>query len=141
VLHNRINEMRRRIRRWPSQRRKISLYLSLRKTKALVGHMFARRTTRLAASDVHTLLMLYASISGRLKRPIIRRASRKSKRGNTNVQRRALCKVAKLELQPLSVLKPKGATDDNTPKSVNSCIREMKEAELAVARNWEGRLT
>ncbi|TAQ90884.1 hypothetical protein B7494_g774 [Chlorociboria aeruginascens] len=64
-----------------------------------------------------------------------------SKRGNTNVQRRAPYKVGKLELQLLFVPKPKGATDDDMPKSMNSCIREMKEAELAVARSWEGHLS
>jgi hypothetical protein len=64
-----------------------------------------------------------------------------SKRGNTNVQRRAPYKVGKLELQLLFVPKPKGATDDDMPKSMNSCIREMKEAEIASARNWEGYLS
>ncbi|RDL38119.1 putative Bud site selection protein BUD4 [Venustampulla echinocandica] len=68
-------------------------------------------------------------------------SSVKSKRGNTTVQRRAPYKVGKLELQLLFVPKPKGATDDDMPKSMNSCIREMKEAELALARNWEGHLS
>jgi hypothetical protein len=68
-------------------------------------------------------------------------SSVKSKRGNTHVQRRAPYKVAKLELQLLFVPKPKGAAEDDMPKSMNSCIREMKEAELAVARNWEGHLS
>jgi hypothetical protein len=68
-------------------------------------------------------------------------SSVKSKRGNTVVQRRAPYKVAKLELQLLFVPKPKGATDDDMPKSMNSCIREMKDAELALARNWEGHLS
>lgn len=68
-------------------------------------------------------------------------SSVKSKRGNTVLQRRAPYKVAKLELQLLFVPKPKGATDDDMPKSMNSCIREMKEAELALARNWEGHLS
>jgi hypothetical protein len=68
-------------------------------------------------------------------------SSVKSKRGNTVVQRRAPYKVAKLELQLLFVPKPKGATDGDMPKSMNSCIREMKEAELALARNWEGHLS
>jgi hypothetical protein len=68
-------------------------------------------------------------------------SSIKSKRGNTHVQRRAPYNVAKLELQLLFVPKPKGATDDDMPKSMNSCIREMKEAELAAARNWEGHLS
>ena len=68
-------------------------------------------------------------------------SSARSKRGNTHVQRRAPYRVAKLELQLLFVPKPIGATDDMMPKSMNSCIREMKEAELAVARNWEGHLS
>lgn len=68
-------------------------------------------------------------------------SSARSKRGNTHVQRRAPYKVAKLELQLLFVPKPKGATDDDMPKSLNSCIREMKEAETAVARTWEGHLS
>jgi hypothetical protein len=68
-------------------------------------------------------------------------SSVKGKRGNTVVQRRAPYKVGKLELQLLFVPKPKGATDDDIPKSMNSCIREMKEAEQARARNWEGHLS
>ncbi|EKD12882.1 uncharacterized protein L3040_007038 [Drepanopeziza brunnea f. sp. 'multigermtubi'] len=64
-----------------------------------------------------------------------------SKRGSTSVQRRAPYKVAKLELQLLFVPKPKGATDDDMPKSMNSCIREMKEAETALSRNHEGTLS
>ena len=68
-------------------------------------------------------------------------SSGRSKRGNTTMQRRAPYKVAKLELQLLFVPKPKGATDDNMPKSMNSCIRELKEAEVAVARNHEGHLS
>lgn len=69
------------------------------------------------------------------------RSSVMSKRGNTNVQRRAPYKVAKLELQLLFVPKPKGAADEDMPKSMNSCIREMKEAETALARNYEGHLS
>lgn len=68
-------------------------------------------------------------------------ASVMSKRGATQLQRRAPYKVAKLELQLLFVPKPKGASDDDMPKSLNSCIREMKEAELALARSWEGHLS
>ena len=64
-----------------------------------------------------------------------------SKRGNTHFQRRAPYKVAKLELQLLFVPKPKNATDEDMPKSLNSCIREMKEAELSLARSWEGHLS
>jgi len=68
-------------------------------------------------------------------------SSGRSKRGNTALQRRAPYKVAKLELQLLFVPKPKGATDEDMPKSMNSCIREMKEAEVAVARKYEGHLS
>ncbi|KAI6715889.1 hypothetical protein JHW43_001547 [Diplocarpon mali] len=64
-----------------------------------------------------------------------------SKRGNTNVQRRAPYKVAKLELQLLFVPRPKGSGDDDMPKSMNSCIRAMKEAETAQSRNFEGHLS
>ncbi len=65
----------------------------------------------------------------------------KSKRGTPTLQRRAPYKVAKLELQLLFVPKPKGATDEDMPKSMNSCIRDMKEAETALARSWEGTLS
>jgi len=68
-------------------------------------------------------------------------SSMKSKRGNTVVQRRAPYKVGNLELQLLFVPKPKGATDEDMPKSMNSCIREMKEAEVAVQRSHEGYLS
>jgi hypothetical protein len=65
----------------------------------------------------------------------------KSKRGNTHVRRRPPYKIDKLELQLLFVPKPKGAIDKDMPMSINSCIREMKEAEQALARSWEGHLS
>jgi Cell division protein anillin/PH domain len=68
-------------------------------------------------------------------------SSVKSKRGNTHVQRRAPYKVGKLELQLLFVPKPKGAKDEDMPKSMNSCVREMKEVEASLARSWEGHLS
>jgi hypothetical protein len=68
-------------------------------------------------------------------------SARSSKRSTTQVQRRAPYKVAKLELQLLFVPKPKGAKDEDMPKSLNSCIRELKEAETAAARAWEGHLS
>ncbi|RDW65438.1 putative bud site selection protein BUD4 [Coleophoma crateriformis] len=69
-------------------------------------------------------------------------SSVKSKRGNTQpVQKRAPYKVAKLQLQLLFVPKPKGATDDDMPKSMNACIREMKEAEQTVSQQFEGHLS
>ncbi|KAK4106511.1 DUF1709-domain-containing protein [Parathielavia hyrcaniae] len=77
-------------------------------------------------------------------------SSVKSKRSNAGgaggagaggVIRRAPYKVGKLELQLLFVPRPKGATDDDMPKSMNSCIREMKAAEERLARCWEGHLS
>jgi hypothetical protein len=68
-------------------------------------------------------------------------SSVKSKRGNTGVVRRAPYKIGKLELQLLFVPRPKGAADDDMPKSMNSCIREMKAAEERLARQWEGALS
>jgi hypothetical protein len=68
-------------------------------------------------------------------------SSVKSKRGNTAVVRRAPYKVGKLELQLLFVPRPKGAGEDDMPKSMNSCIREMKAAEDRLSRNWEGHLS
>lgn len=64
-----------------------------------------------------------------------------SKRSSTITRRRAPYKVAKLELQLLFVPKPRSATDEDMPKSMNSCIREMKEAEKALAHQWEGYLS
>ncbi|KAI9884712.1 MAG: Bud site selection protein bud4 [Watsoniomyces obsoletus] len=66
-------------------------------------------------------------------------SSVKSKRGD--VQRRPPYRIGKLELQLLFVPKPKGATDDDMPKSLNACIRELKEAEVNASRQWEGHLS
>ncbi|KAF7929071.1 hypothetical protein BELL_0146g00060 [Botrytis elliptica] len=57
------------------------------------------------------------------------------------VRKRAPYTIGKLQLQLLFVPKPKGAGDDDMPKSMNACIREMKEAELEVARQFEGHLS
>ncbi|KAL9484886.1 hypothetical protein ACSS6W_003675 [Trichoderma asperelloides] len=66
----------------------------------------------------------------------------KSKRGNASgILRRAPYKIGKLELQLLFVPRPNGVTDDDMPKSMNSCIRELKAAEERLARNWEGVLS
>ncbi|KAL3484294.1 hypothetical protein BJX62DRAFT_218922 [Aspergillus germanicus] len=56
-------------------------------------------------------------------------------------QRRPPYKIGKLELQLLFVPKPKGAKDDDMPKSMNACIREMREAESASTRSYEGYLS
>jgi hypothetical protein len=63
----------------------------------------------------------------------------KSKRGG-NV-RRPPYQVAKLQLQLLYIPKPKGATEDDMPKSMNACVRELKEAEEAEKREYEGFLS
>ncbi|KAH7328432.1 hypothetical protein B0I35DRAFT_403799 [Stachybotrys elegans] len=68
-------------------------------------------------------------------------SSVKSKRGNTAVVRRAPYKIGKLELQLLFVPRPKNSTDEDMPKSMNSCIRELKASEERLARNWEGHLS
>ncbi|KAL2024382.1 hypothetical protein VTK56DRAFT_8193 [Thermocarpiscus australiensis] len=70
-------------------------------------------------------------------------SSVKSKRGNApgGVVRRAPYKIGKLELQLLFVPRPKGVTDEDMPKSMNSCIREMKAAEERLSRCWEGHLS
>ncbi|KAL4917228.1 hypothetical protein BDW62DRAFT_184410 [Aspergillus aurantiobrunneus] len=56
-------------------------------------------------------------------------------------QRRPPYKIGKLELQLLFVPKPKGTKDNDMPKSMNACIREMREAETASTRSWEGFLS
>lgn len=70
-------------------------------------------------------------------------SSVKSKRSaiSGNVQRKAPYKVGKLELQLLFVPKPNGAKDEDMPKSMNACIRELKEAEAAAPKKWEGHLS
>lgn len=68
-------------------------------------------------------------------------SSVKSKRGSSSVVRKAPYKIGKLELQLLFVPRPKGSTDEDMPKSMNSCIREMKSTEERRSRNWEGPLS
>lgn len=70
-------------------------------------------------------------------------SSVKSKRSTVRggVQRKAPYKIGKLELQLLFVPKPKGAKSDDMPKSMNACIRELKEAENATPNKWEGYLS
>lgn len=50
-------------------------------------------------------------------------------------------KIGNLELQLLYVPKPKGTKDDDMPKSMNACIREMREADSTASRCWEGFLS
>lgn len=66
-------------------------------------------------------------------------SSVKSKRGG--VVRRPPYRVGKLTLQLLYVPKPKGAKDEDMPKSMNACIRELKEAEQVKDVSFEGPLS
>ncbi|CAI7638372.1 unnamed protein product [Penicillium glandicola] len=70
-------------------------------------------------------------------------SSVKSKKSATsiNTQRRPPYKIGKLEVQLLFVPKPKGSKDEDMPKSMNACIREMRDAESIAARSWEGFLS
>ncbi|KAJ5657879.1 uncharacterized protein N7484_001528 [Penicillium longicatenatum] len=70
-------------------------------------------------------------------------SSVKSKKSATSItaQRRPPYKIGKLELQLLFVPKPKGGKDDDMPKSMNACIREMRDAESVASRSWEGYLS
>ena len=70
-------------------------------------------------------------------------SSVKSKRSTTGTgaQRKAPYRIGKLELQLLFVPKPKGAKDEDMPKSMNACIRELKEAESNAAKSYEGHLS
>ena len=69
--------------------------------------------------------------------------SYKSKRSGVDmgVQRKAPYRIGKLELQLFYVPKPKDAKDEDMPKSMNACIRELKEAESASPTQWEGHLS
>ncbi|KAL2357963.1 GTP binding protein-like protein Bud4 [Cryomyces antarcticus] len=63
----------------------------------------------------------------------------KSKRGG--IARKPPYKIANLQLQLLYVPKPKGATDEDMPKSMTSAIREIKEAREVKETVWEGYLS
>lgn len=71
-------------------------------------------------------------------------SSVKSKRAgvpSNAVVRRAPYKIGKLEVQLLFVPRPKGCTDEDMPKSMGMCIRELKAAEERLSKNWEGHLS
>ena len=70
-------------------------------------------------------------------------SSVKSKRSalGGGAQRKAPYQIGKLELQLLFVPKPKSANEEDMPKSMNACIRELKEAENVTSKSWEGHLS
>lgn len=49
--------------------------------------------------------------------------------------------IGKLELQLLYIPRPKGATDEDMPKSMSSAVREMKAASQQKEAFWEGCLS
>lgn len=72
--------------------------------------------------------------------------SSRSKKGVVQLQRRPPYEIGKLELQLLYVPKPKGAKDEDMPKSMNGAIRAMREAEertkqQAEIKTFEGHLS
>jgi hypothetical protein len=67
-------------------------------------------------------------------------SSVKSKRG-TGVLRRPPYQVGKLTLQMLYVPRPKACKEEDMPKSMNACVREMAAAEKAQTSEWEGFLS
>ena len=67
--------------------------------------------------------------------------SSRSKKSVVTLQRRPPYQIGKLELQLLYVPKPKGAKDEDMPKSMNSAIRELKEAETRTDVLFEGYLS
>ena len=67
-------------------------------------------------------------------------SSMKSKRGDT-VLRRPPYQIGNLTLQMLYVPRPKGTKEEDMPKSMNGCIREMSAAENAKSCEFEGFLS
>lgn len=63
--------------------------------------------------------------------------SSRSKKGVVQLQRRPPYEIGKLELQLLYVPKPKGAKDEDMPKSMNGAIRAMREAEERLKQQVE----
>lgn len=71
--------------------------------------------------------------------------SSRSKKSVT-LQRKPPYPIGKLELQMMYVPKPKGARDEDMPKSMNSAVRELREAETKANQqnqpiSWEGHLS
>ncbi|OQV09947.1 hypothetical protein CLAIMM_14019 [Cladophialophora immunda] len=60
--------------------------------------------------------------------------SSRSKKSVTQLQRRPPYEIGKLELQLLYVPKPRGAKDDDMPKSMNGAVRALRDAEERLAQ-------
>ncbi|KAF2674368.1 DUF1709-domain-containing protein [Microthyrium microscopicum] len=68
-------------------------------------------------------------------------SSVKSKRGGNTMARRPPYQVGNLTLQLLYVPRPKGCKEEEMPKSMNGCVREMAAAERTQFSEWEGFLS
>ena len=70
-------------------------------------------------------------------------SSRSKKSTATAIQRKPPYAIGKIEMQLLYVPKPRGAKDEEMPKSLNSAVRELKEAELRATKQvkFEGHLS
>jgi hypothetical protein len=66
-------------------------------------------------------------------------SSVKSKRGGT--VRRPPYQIGKLTLQLLYIPRPRGMSEDFMPKSMSACVRELRDAEEAEKREFEGFLS
>lgn len=67
--------------------------------------------------------------------------SSRSKKSVTAKQRRPPYQIGKMELQLLYIPKPKGAKDEDMPKSMNSAVRELRDAETRTSHVFEGHLS
>ncbi len=67
--------------------------------------------------------------------------SSRSKKSVTAKQRRPPYQIGKLEIQLLYIPKPKGAKDEDMPKSMNSAVRELRDAQTKTSHAFEGRLS
>lgn len=67
--------------------------------------------------------------------------SSRTKKSVIAMQRRPPYQIGRLELQLLYIPKPKGAKDEDMPKSMNSAVRELREAETRTAHVFEGYLS
>jgi hypothetical protein len=67
--------------------------------------------------------------------------SSRSKKSVTARQRRPPYQIGKLELQILYIPKPKGAKDEDMPKSMNSAVRELRDAQTRTSHVFEGHLS
>lgn len=66
-------------------------------------------------------------------------SSTRSKLGG--IQRRPPYKIAKMELQMMYIPRPRGAKDEDMPRSMSAALRQLKEAQNASDVRFEGHLS